>query len=71
MKLKKNTQVMYQKKGCEEKHVDLLLIGKEGKGHNVLINDFNTFMYDHTLHRGRKHRGRKCYCLQAFSAEEN
>ena len=25
-------------------------------------------MYDHTLHRGRKHFCR--YCLQAFSAEE-
>ena len=25
-------------------------------------------MYDHTLHRGRKHFC--CYCLQAFSTEE-
>ena len=66
MKIKKNIQSMYQKKCCEEKHVDLLLIGEEGKRHNVLIKDFNTFMHDHTLHRGRKH----CYCLQAFSAEE-
>ena len=46
---------MYQKKWCEEKHIDLLLIGEEGKGHYVLIKDFNTFMYGHTLHRGRKH----------------
>ena len=31
------------------------------------IKDFNTFMYDNTLHRGRKHF---CdYCLQAFSTE--
>ena len=32
------------------------------------MKDFNTFMYDHTLHRGRKHFCR--YCLQAFSREE-
>ena len=38
---------MYQK-CCEEKHVDLLLKGENGKRQNVLIKDFNTFMYDHT-----------------------
>ena len=55
------------KKCCEEKHVGLVLLGEEGKGH-VLIKDFNTFVYDHTLHPGRKHL---CsYCLQAFSTEE-
>ena len=42
------------KKCCEEKHVDLLLIGEEGQKHYVLIKDFNTFMYDHTLHREKK-----------------
>ena len=53
---------------CEEKHVDLLLIGEERNRHYDFIKDFNTFMYDHTLHRGRKHF---CwYCLQAFSLEE-
>ena len=36
-------------------HVDLLLIGEEGKRHYVLLKDFNTFMYDHTLHRRREH----------------
>ena len=36
--------------------------------HYVLIKDFNTFMYDHKLHRGRKHFCR--YPLQAFSKEE-
>ena len=35
--------------------------------HHVLIKDFNTFMYDHTLYCGRK---RFCYCLQAFSTEK-
>ena len=52
----------------EEKHVDLLLIRKKDKKHYVLIKDFNTFMYDHTLHSGKKHFCR--YCLQAFSTEE-
>ena len=58
---------MYQKKCCEDKHVDLLLIREEGKRHYVLIKDFDTFMY-HTLHRRRKHFCR--FCLQAFSTEE-
>ena len=50
---------------CEEKHVDLLLIG-EGEKHYVFIKDFNTFMYDHSLHRGRKH----FCCLHDFNTEE-
>ena len=41
---------------------------KKGKKHYVLIKDFNAFMYDHTLLRGRKHICH--YCLQAFSTEE-
>ena len=42
---------IYVSKKCwEKKHVDLLLIGEEGKGHYVLIKDCNTFMYDHKLH---------------------
>ena len=39
------------KKCFEEKHVDLLLIGDEGKRHYALIKDFSTLMYDLTLHR--------------------
>ena len=65
---KKKYSIYVSKKWCEEKHVDLLLIGEEGKRHYVLLKDFNTFMYDHTLHRRRKHFCR--YCLQAFSSEE-
>ena len=35
--------------------------------HYVLIKDFNAFMYDHTLHRGRQH----ChYCIRDFSTAE-
>ena len=44
------------------------MIGEEGKRHHVLIKDFNTFMYDHTLHCGKKNLCH--YCLQAFSTEE-
>ena len=41
------------------------MIVEEGKRHYVLIKNVNTFMHNHTLHRGRKHF---CfYCLQAFS----
>ena len=59
---------MYQKKCSVEESFDLLLIGVEGKKKCVLIKCFNTFMYDHTLHRNRKHFC--CYCSQAFSTEE-
>ena len=46
---------MYQKNVAKKKHVDLLLTGEEAKGNYVFIKDFNTFMYDHILHHGRKH----------------
>ena len=32
------------------------------------IKDFNTFMYNQTLHRHRKHFCR--YCLQSFTTEQ-
>ena len=51
-----------------KRHDDLILIGKEGKKIYDLIKDFNTFIYDYTLHRGRK---QSCsYFLQVFSTEE-
>ena len=59
---------MYQNKCCEEKYVDLLLIGEEAKRHYVLIKDFNTFMYGHTLHCGRQHS--HVIVFSASSAEE-
>ena len=43
------------KRCCEEKHLDLLLKEEKGKRRYVLSKDFNTLMYDHTLHRERKH----------------
>ena len=64
-KNKEKCPVYLSEKNCEEKHVDLLLIEEEGKNHYLLIIDFNTIMYNHTLHLGRKHF---CpYCLQALS----
>ena len=66
MKIKLSNSL--SKRCCKEKHIDLVLIGEEGKRHYVLIKEFNTFMYDHTLDHGKKHF---CiYCLQAFSTEE-
>ena len=46
---------MHQKNVVKKKFADLLLIGKKGKRYYFLFKGFNTFMYDHTLHRGRKH----------------
>ena len=51
MKIKKNNDSVYKKK---QKNVDLLLI-QEGKRHSVIIKDFNTFMYVHIFHQGKKH----------------
>ena len=56
------------KKCCDDKHVDLLLIGEGEKTHYFLIKDLNTFMYGHTLHHERKNF---CfYCWQAFRTAE-
>ena len=65
MKIRKNIQFMYQKNAVKKNNVDLFLIGEEGKRHYLLIKDFNTFMYHHTLHRGRKYFCQ--YYLKAFS----
>ena len=56
--------ICVSKKCCEDKHVDLLLIDEGEKKHYVLIKDFNTFMHDQALHRGRRLFCR--YCLQAL-----
>ena len=56
------------RKCFEEKHVKLLLVGKGGKKHYILINDFNRPIHDHLLHHGRKHFYR--YCLHTFITED-
>ena len=65
---KEKHPICVSKKCCEDKHVDLSLIGEREKNHYVLIKDFNTFKYDHTVHGGRKHF--RCNCLHAFFTEE-
>ena len=62
----KKTSNLCIKKLSEEKNVDLLLLGEEGKRHYVFM--MILCFYDHTLHRGRKYFCR--YCLQAFNTEE-
>ena len=47
---KEQHPIYVSKKCCKEKHVDLLLVEEKGKRHYVLIKDFNTFIYNHTLH---------------------
>ena len=50
-----------------EKYADLILIREGEKKRYVLIKDFDRFMYDHSLHHGRKYFCR--YCLHAFITE--
>ena len=51
-----------------DKHMNLLLITEDENKHYVLIKDFNSFMYNQTKHKERKHF---CmHCLQCFSSEE-
>ena len=64
----KEKYLIYVSRNTFKRHVDLLLVGEEGKRHYVLIKDFNSFMYDHKLNHGRKHFC--CYCLQAFSTKQ-
>ena len=46
---------------------ETFLITKDEKKHYNLIKDFNTFMYNQSKHKERKHF---CmYCLQCFSSE--
>ena len=60
--------VYVSKKHCENKHFDLLMIGKGEKEHYAHIKDFSTFLYDYILHRWRKHFCR--YCLKVFRIKE-
>ena len=57
---------MYQK-NIAKKNMLILLIEEIEKIHYVLINNFNTLIYNCTLHRGRKDF--RCYFPQDFSTE--
>ena len=63
---KEKRPIYVSKQCCEEKHVDLLLI-REGEKTLYSYQRFQ-YMYDHSLHRGRKHFCR--YCLHDFITEE-
>ena len=66
--IKKKYPIYISKQCCEEKHDEFLLVGEGGKEHNLLIKDFNRFMYDHSLYHGRKHFSH--YYLHALITEE-
>ena len=68
IKTKRTPNLCLKKKCFAEKHVDLLLMGEEGKRYYVIINDFNALMFDDTLHCGRKLFC--CYCSLPFCAVE-
>ena len=53
MKLRKKTNLCV--KTCFEAKHDLFWTSEGEKKHYVLVKDFNTFMYDDTLHHARKH----------------
>ena len=58
---------IYVSKNTLKRHVELLLVGEEGKRLYDLIKDFNRIMHDHTLPR----KDNFCrYGLQAFSTAE-
>ena len=50
---KEKHPIYVSKKWCEEKFVDLLLIGEERKTHYVLLKDLITFIYDHNYIMGK------------------
>ena len=57
---------IYVSKNALKKNTIYCSQEKKRKGTTFLSKDFNTFMYDHKLQRGRKHFCR--HCLQAFSS---
>ena len=58
---------IYVSRERNEDMLNLLLLTKTAGRHYILIKDFNTFMYNITKHRSKKHF---CmFCLQHFSSE--
>ena len=64
----KNVSTVCVKKHFRRPYWSMINRRRERQKALCSIKDFNAFMYNHTLHRGRKHFCR--YCLQAFSTEE-
>ena len=50
-----------------ENQINLLLITKNEKKHYIFIKDFNSFMYNQSKHKEKKHFS--MHCLQCFSSE--
>ena len=67
-KNKKKKSNFLIKKMLSRKTCWFIIIGEEGKRHCILSQDFNAFMYNSNLHRGRKYFPRDC--LQAFNTEK-
>ena len=58
---------IYVSKEKYDNQMNLLLITENENKHYILIKDFNSFMYNKTKHKERKHF---CmHCLQCFSSE--
>ena len=68
---KEKYPIYLSQKCCEKKHVDLLMIGEEGKRYYDLIKNFYAFMYDHLLHCGRKHFCQEYIILYKLSLQKN
>ena len=65
--MKKDNHSLFTFLKKSSKLMNLLLITKDEKRHYVLIKDFNTFMYNQSKQKERKHF---CMCrLQCFSSE--
>ena len=67
--MRKHIRFIYQNNDVKKTTTCRLTIDRRSrKSHYVLIKNFNRFMYDHSLYRGRKHF---CpYCLDAVITEE-
>ena len=59
---------IYISKERFKEELNLLLIEQDGNKHYVLIKDFNSFMFKHSKHKGRKNFCMNC--LQCFSTSE-
>ena len=68
IKIKRNIQSMYQNNAVKKNMLTYYCRKKGGGKQYLLIKDFNTFMFDYSLHGGRKHFC--CYSLNSFVTEE-
>ena len=67
MKIKKNIQSIYQSNVWRKTRC-LIIDKRREKKHYDFIKDFNRFINDYSLHRGRKYSC--CFCSHAAITEE-